>query len=298
MIASMTGFGREVREEGGERIEVEVRSVNHRGLKVNVRLSDKLAGLQPDLETIVRRRVDRGMVHVEVRYEAPAGARAYSVNRDVVRHYVSEVQALRRELGIEKGEGTAVDLERLLALPGAVIAQPGGAADEEALFARVRATTERALEAFDASRRREGAALGEDLRRRRAAIGAALAAVKARIPAALALYRTRLDERIRLLLESAGATLAPQDLAREVALFADRTDISEEVTRLETHLEELDRALAAGGPVGRRLEFLGQEMLREANTMGSKSQDPALVEAILAIKLEVDKIKEQVANVE
>lgn len=294
MVASMTGFGREVREDGRERIEAEVRSVNHRGLKISVRLSDALAGLQPDLENLVRAHVDRGTVHLDVSYHPLAEERVYAVNREAVRHYAAELGALRAELGLAE----PIAIERLALLPGAVVLRPAAAQGVDELFGRVKATVERALAALDLSRRREGAVLGEDLRARRAAIGTALAEVRARIPAALEAHRQRLAERMRQLLEGVGATLEPHDLVREVAIFADRTDISEEVTRLDAHLAELDRALASEAPVGRRLDFLAQEMLREANTMGSKSQDTALVQAVLSIKLEVDKIKEQVANVE
>jgi uncharacterized protein (TIGR00255 family) len=296
MVASMTGFGREVREDAGERIEVEIRSVNHRGLKVTVRLADPLAGLLPELEDLVRRRVDRGTVHVDVSYHSLAGERAYSVDADAIRRYVAELAALQKELAHLAPQPIAI--ERVALLPGAVVVRPAAAQGLEEIFARVKETVERALAALDLSRRREGAALGDDLRRRRAAIGHSLAEVRARIPAALESHRERLRERMRQLLEGVGSTLDPQDLAREVALFADRTDISEEVTRLDAHLAELDRALESDAPVGRRLDFLAQEMLREANTMGSKSQDAALVQAVLAIKLEVDKIKEQVANIE
>jgi uncharacterized protein (TIGR00255 family) len=290
----MTGFGRDVVEEGGARLEVEVRTVNHRGLKMSVRLPEPLASLQAEIEALVKARLERGTVHVDVVYESAGGTHAYEIDRDAIRRYVADLDALRRELGIEE----RIAIERVALLPGAVVARPASATALEDLFRRVRAALGRALDALDVSRRREGAALADDLRRRRGAIAAALAAVKARVPLALAGHRERFRERMRQLLEGAGVTLDPQDLAREAALFAERTDISEEVTRLESHLEELDRALATDGPVGRRLDFLAQEMLREANTMGSKSQDADLVREVLAIKLEVDKIKEQVANVE
>jgi uncharacterized protein (TIGR00255 family) len=294
MVASMTGFGREVRDDGRERIEVEVRSVNHRGLKIGVRAPDTLSGVEPEIEALVRRHLDRGTVHVDIRYDSLAEKQVYAINAEAVRHYVAELRALSAELA----PVLPISLERVAGLPGAITLRPAEGPDRAALLARVLEVAERALVALDLSRRREGAALALDLQARRAAIAEALGAVRARIPVALEAHRARLKERLSQLLEGVGAALDPQGLAKEVALFADRTDVSEEVTRLETHLGELDRALASEAPVGRRLEFLAQEMLREANTMGSKSQDAALVHSVLAIKLEVDKIKEQVANVE
>jgi uncharacterized protein (TIGR00255 family) len=290
----MTGFGREIGEEAGERIEVEVRSVNNRGLRVNVRLPEALASLQPDIEALVKARIERGTVYVDVAHEAPAEARAWALDRDLVRHFAQELESLRKELGLP----SPVAIERVALLPGAVVGRTQSPAELDAVRARVRRVVERALDALDVSRRREGAALAEDLRRRREVIAAALAEVKGRVPVALAAHRERLRERLRQLLEGAGAQLEPHDIAREVALFAERTDISEEVTRLEAHLHELDRVLASDEPVGRRLDFLAQEMVRESNTMGSKSQDAELVSRVLAIKLEVDKIREQVANIE
>jgi uncharacterized protein (TIGR00255 family) len=294
MIASMTGFGREVLENGRERIAAELRSVNSRGLKVTVRLPSELAPFQPDVEALVRSALDRGTVHVEIDYRSLAAAELYAVNRDVLKLYTMEIERLKGELGVP----TPLDLERLLSLPGVIVQRPPSAEDPAALWARVRAVIERALAALNESRRREGAALADDLAGRRRAIEERLESVRRRIPENLAAYKARFDDRIRALLEGSGVKPDPEQLAREVALFAERTDVSEEVSRLSTHLVELERILASSGSVGRRLEFLAQEMLREANTMGSKSQESAVVRDILAIKLEVDKIKEQVANVE
>lgn len=294
MVASMTGFGREVVETGRERIAAEVRSVNSRGLKVSVRLPDDLAAFQPEVEALVRSGVDRGTIYVELDYRALATTGTFAVNADLLKLYAYEARTLRGELAIE----TPLSVELLMQLPGVVFPRPGTAEDPAALWARVRGVIERALEALNASRGREGAAIAEDLRGRRRAIAERLDSVRGRIPESRAAYKARFEERMRALLEGTGVAPDPGDLAREVAIFAERTDVSEELARLEAHLVELDRILALGGAVGRRLEFLAQEMLREANTMGSKSQETALVHDVLAIKLEVDKIKEQVANVE
>ena len=293
MVASMTGFGREVVETGRERIAAEVRSVNSRGLKVTIRAPDALAAFQPEIEALVRKGVDRGTLHVELDYRALAPSEAYAVNRDMLAYYASEGLALAKQLELPKP-----DLARLMSLPGVIVQRPATEEDPAALWGRVRAVLEKSLAGLAESRRREGAALAADLNGRRGAIAERLGAIRKRIPDILVAYRARLEERLKTLLEGMGTAPEPGALAREVAIYADRSDISEEVSRLDTHLVELDRALAAEGPVGRRLEFLAQEMLREANTMGSKSQESGLVQDILAIKLEVDKIKEQVANVE
>lgn len=296
MIASMTGFGREVAETGRERISAELRSVNNRGLKMSVRLPSELGGFQPEVEALVRSRVERGMVYVELDYRSLVPAMTYTVDADVLKLYAYEARTIKAALGIE----TPVELERLMSLPGVIAQKPIAEEEPAAVWARVRGVVERALASFAESRWREGAALAADLRARRAAIGGRLATVRARIPELTVAYRARFEERMRAFLERAGVALEPESVLREVAAYAERTDISEEVARLDAHLRELDRILdgMAMGAVGRQLEFLAQEMLREANTMGSKSQETGLVQDILAIKLEIDKIKEQVANAE
>jgi uncharacterized protein (TIGR00255 family) len=290
----MTGFGREVAESGRERIAAEVRSVNGRGLKLSVRLPDALLAFQAEVEALARGRIDRGSVHVELDYRAVASPESYGVNRELLSALAEEVRAAKRALGNE----APVEVERLLSLPGVVVPKAPPAEDAAALWGRVRAVVERALEALSASRLREGAALAEDLRARRRAIGERLLAVRARLPEVVAAQKRKLEERLQALLASSGVAPEPSTLVREAALLAERADVSEEISRLDAHLAEMDRVLEASGPVGRRLEFLAQEMLREANTMGSKSQESALIHDILAIKLEIDKVKEQTANVE
>jgi len=292
----MTGFGRAVlgADDGGERLEVEVRSVNHRGLKVVARLPDRLSSFAPDVEGVVRTRLERGSVLVSIEHRSPEAEVGYRVNRAVVRRYGRDLEELRVELGL----AAPIAVERLAALPGAIEMGPADERDPDAMRGRLREGVLRALEVLDESRRVEGAQLAADLKGRRAAIAERMAAVRGRIPATLDEYRRRLTERIEALLRGTGVAPLEADLLREVAHFADRTDISEEVARLESHLGQLDSALEESGPVGRKLDFLAQEMLREANTMGSKTQDSSLVKDVIAIKLEVDKIREQVQNVE
>jgi len=295
MIASMTGFGREVQEGPRERIEVEVRSVNSRSLKVSPRLAEPLLGFETEVENVVRERIARGTVHVQIDYRSLAPAAGYELNVELLKKYARDLAALRDELGLA---GAPIEIDRLALLPGAVVEKAAETGHPNDLWARVRPVLERALASLVDGRKREGAAIEADLRAHRREIGARIQAIRRRIPEALERHKRRLHERLRSLLAGTGAAIAPEDLAREVALFADRTDVSEELSRLEAHLDELDRILDTGGPVGRRLEFLSQEMMREANTTAAKSQDAALVEELLALKLEVDRVREQVANVE
>jgi len=290
----MTGFGREVLETGRERITAEVRSVNGRGLKLSVRLPDSLLAFQTEVESLVRTKVDRGSVHVELEYRPLVTAESYGVNAALLTALALEVRAVKTALGVD----TPLDVERLVSAPGVIVPKAPPAEEASVLWARVRGVVEKTVAALLESRLREGAVLTEDLRARRRAIGERLTSVKARLPEVVAGFRKKLEDRMTALLTGSGVTPEPSAVLREAALLAERADVSEEISRLDAHLNELDRVLAEAGPVGRRLEFLAQEMLREANTMGSKSQESALIHDILAIKLEIDKIKEQTANAE
>jgi uncharacterized protein (TIGR00255 family) len=299
----MTGFGRAVHEEPAgsaspttRRFEVEVRTVNHRTLKVVTRLPERLQTLTTDVESLAKERLARGTVYVTVDLRSAEPAYAYRLNRAVLLRYVADLEAARRDCDLA---GIApLALERVALLPGAIESAPAVEDDPAALRGRLLEVCGRAIDALDEMRRVEGEALAADIKTRRSAIEVFLANVKTRIPSSLMEYRARLTERIQMLLKGTGTAPAEADLLREVAHFADRTDISEEAARLESHLKQLDAALGEAGPVGRKLDFLAQEMLREANTMGAKTQDSALVKDVLAIKLEVDKIREQVQNVE
>lgn len=291
-IRSMTGYGAARSEEHGLSVEVELRSVNHRFLQLKSRLPADYAALEPEVERIVRTRLARGAVALRLD-AARLGGRAARLDEETVHQYARRLAQLAAALGLEERPGLAL----LAGLPG-VFQESAGPAPGEVWPVARRALLE-ALDALDAMRLAEGAALARDLARRLAALKRLLGAIRKRAPRSLAQAQARLQERVENLLGSAGREApAGGDLARELALLADRTDISEELARLASHLEQWAAVAKAGGEVGKRLDFLLQEVGREVNTIGSKAQDVEIAHTVVAMKTELEKAREQVQNLE
>ena len=293
MIRSMTGFGAGRAQAGGESVAVEVRSVNGKFCDVRAHLPRELAGLEPVVARIVKSRVARGVVDVNVRREAPGNLRgaAPRVDLGLAAAYAKALRELRGELGLS-GELTLHDLVGLDGVVGLseVAPDPGPAAE-----ALERALAD-ALGALDEMRRREGEALARDLSARLAAVEKGAAVIRAAAPQSVEAYRERLALRVAEL--SRGVPLDPARLAQEVAFFAERVDVTEELTRLASHLVQLRALVASDAPAGRRLEFLVQEVNREVNTIGSKSQNAGIAAQVVELKAELERMREQIANVE
>lgn len=296
MIRSMTGFGAATREVGGRRFTVEVRSVNGRYFKVQVRLSDELSGLEADIESRLARRLSRGSVTVTVKFSDRSAEAAADVNVAAVARYVEQLRAIP---GAGDVDGPiTIDAATLLTLPGALAEPAGGELLDDARPVVLELLDE-ATGTMIAMREREGADLREDLAGHVDGIDANLGAVAERAPIVVELFQERLKQRMDALLKESGAAARDEDLLREVAVFAERSDIAEEVARLTGHLAQFRELLAGDGskPVGRTMDFLAQEMLREANTIGSKCLDPEVSRHIVDVKGAIDRIKEQVQNV-
>jgi uncharacterized protein (TIGR00255 family) len=287
----MTGFGAARRTVRGVRVEVEVRAVNHRFLQVRHRLPPELGALEPVVEGLVRRRIARGVVTIRIAVERTS-RRPTGLDRDAARAWLRELRGLARELGL----GGELDLAQLLPLPG-VIAPPTGL-DPAAAAPLVAAVVERALDQLDRMRRREGRTLVQDLGRRHRRIGSLLDRMARRAPIACRHAGARLRARLEELLRGQEARADGDALARELALLADRADVTEEITRCASHLEQWAAIVGAGGEVGKRLEFLLQEIGREVNTVGAKSQDVAMAHLVVSLKAELEKQREQVQNLE
>lgn len=292
MIRSMTGFGDASEQHEGVHFAVELRSVNNRYFKPTIRLPDELAALEPKLESILRQRISRGSVTLNVSYKDNSAAAAHEVNEAVLGRYLKYLDQFRRQ-------GDSVDLAALLLLPGVVMTP-----DVEGLSNRygpvIDRLVDRACERMLQMRREEGAGLVEDLMRNRAFILERLERIEGRAPDVVRDYHQRLRLRVDALMAEAKLRLDETDLAREVALFAERCDISEEVQRLRAHLDQLERILNPSNsePAGRTLDFLSQELLREANTIASKSNDALVAQLVVEVKGAIDRIKEQVQNIE
>jgi uncharacterized protein (TIGR00255 family) len=294
MIRSMTGFGRAQLEVEGASFAVELRAVNHRHLDLSVRLPRALLGLEPELRRVLGARFARGKLDLVV--SAPAGAAPADValDRAVAERYVE----FAKELAAERGASAELRAAELLALPG-VARVLEHALDEKLVGPALIAAVERAAAAAVQMRCAEGEALERELRARHAALRELAAAVAARSDEVVAFVRERLRKRAEQLREEAGGADESR-LLQEIVLAAERMDVTEEVTRLASHADQFEAALAAGGatPVGRKLEFLLQEMAREANTIASKGADAPIAHRVVDLKTELERMREQVLNVE
>ncbi|MBN2492410.1 MAG: YicC family protein [Planctomycetes bacterium] len=293
-ISSMTGYGRASLRARGERITVEITAVNNRFLKLQVGLPEALQGLRKPFEERIRARVVRGAVAVTLSHESSEAAPRLALDRTLARRYVEDLTELARELGLEPPR----DLGLLAGLPGLLQAPPPPpelTADRVGPFL---AALDTALDRLAADREREGRILARDLARRRRILAREVRAVRKLAPAAVEAFSLRLLDRIRELLGAAGAKAEPADVLREVAAYAERVDVTEELTRLEAHLEHFASILEAGGECGKRLEFLLQEIHREINTIGAKAGSAAVSPHVLTIKSEAEKIREQLQNLE
>jgi uncharacterized protein (TIGR00255 family) len=291
MIRSMTGFGAGRAAQGGEDVDVEARAVNHKFCEVKVRLPRELAALETEISRTVKDRLARGGVEVTLRRGSGRGALAPRVDVALAEAYARAFGEIRSRLGLP-GE---VGLADVLQAEG-VVSLEERAVDGESARTAVASALGEALSGLEAMRAREGEALARDLEGRLAELGALVGRVEALAPQSIDHYRARLQERIQEV--ARGFIPDPARLAQEVALFADRMDISEEITRLRSHLSQT-RALVRGDePAGRKMEFLVQEMHREANTIGSKSQSAEIATLVVALKAEIERMREQVQNVE
>ncbi len=296
MIRSMTGFGEASVHIDGAHYFLEVRSLNNKYFKASIRLPDDLQGLEAPLEAILRRTLARGAITVTARCSDSSEAAAHEINHQALSRYIEQLGNVRQ---LQSGEAT-FDAGALLHLPGVLQAPTDNQEAHDRARHALSDLLGKALVDLIAMRKTEGEALAQDLMKHHDVIVDRMKIINERSPAVVEEYHQRLRSRVEKMLESAGAPVEPGDLIREVAIYAERSDIAEEVARLSGHMEQF-KLLVAGDsdePMGRTLEFLAQEMLREANTLSSKSSDADLSRCAVEIKGAIDRIKEQVQNAE
>lgn len=289
----MTGYGRGECTEGGFKVTTEVSSVNRKQTEINVYLPRELEPLEAQVRNEVNRVVGRGRITVKIVLHAGegSGTAQVQINTALAQAYARELSKLARELQIPSG----VTLDHLIRAPGVLQSQEV-LADAEAFWPAILKAVQEALQALIKMREREGSHLCKDLKARISFIKKAAARIEEQAPAMIKRYQEQLRERIK----NAGFELPLDDerLMKEVIYFADRSDISEELTRLKSHFRQFDECAKSTEPIGRTLDFLAQEINREINTIGSKAADTVISREVVGCKAELEKFREQVQNVE
>ena len=292
LIKSMTGYGRAVETVGGREFTVELRSVNNRYLDCSVRLPRMLSFAEDAVKQAVKQAVSRGKVDVFISVRSEGGEEAsISLNKGVLEGYL----AAMRQMVTDYGVADDISVSTVSRLPEVFVVEKPEV-DEEQLLSDLLQVTAKALESYNAMRATEGQALDRDLRSRGETILQLVSQVEHGNAQTVVDYRARLEAKLREVLEN--TAIDESRILTEAAIFADKVAVDEETVRLRSHLEQMNNMLTSGGAVGRKLDFLLQEMNREANTIGSKCTDVALARIVVEIKAELEKIREQTQNIE
>jgi uncharacterized protein (TIGR00255 family) len=293
MIVSMTGFGDATAERDGTHYAVEIRSLNNRFFKPVIKLPENVSGLEPELEVMLREALGRGSITYILKMRLDSAEAAYHINTEALKAYLEQLQQVK---GLDRL--VTIDLASLVQLPG-VCQEPRDETDEIATHgAAIKELSARAIVKLNAMREREGESLFKELMKHVAVIAASLAEIQKRAPFVIDDYHKRLTQRVNQLMQKAELRVNESDLIKEVAVFAERADIAEEIQRLTHHLKAFEDACRESEHAGRKLDFITQEMLREANTIASKANDATIARHIVEIKGAIDRLKEQVQNVE
>lgn len=294
MLLSMTGFGEAKGTVAGSHVTAELRSVNNRHFKLSLRCPENWSRFESDLEKLLRERIARGTVSLVIRRDREAEQTPPKLNLDVIASYWEQLHALTPRLGVPIHPHPA----ELLQLPGVIETGEWASPDADTVWPDLQQLVRAAVAHFDQFRTQEGAAMATDLQMHGEVIRSELRRISELAPQVAAEYRTKLQQRITEALSSSGVTIATDDLLREVALFTDRSDISEEIVRLESHLEQFRKLMSEHQSQGRKLDFLCQELFREANTIGSKANQIAISHAAVEMKTSIERMREIVQNVE
>lgn len=301
----MTGQGHASGEGELGTVRVEIRTVNNRGLKCNLRLSDSLSSLESKIDALIRSRISRGSISVSVSFRQPASEYMPSINVDVLTAYAMQLSEVKSRIG---GSSVAtIDLASLMELPGVLSTDRPESRPDAAVWEFVRQSIDSAMANLDQMRHAEGQNMAVSLRADASAISERLQQIRELAPGASDQYRNRLESKIQRILSERDIESQPIDLLREVQIYADRVDISEEITRLESHLQMFGDVLSTSAeqadpkrpePTGRKLDFVIQEMFRETNTIGSKASDSEISTHVVEIKCAIERMRELVQNLE
>lgn len=282
-------------ERAGVSVFVEVRTVNNRYLKVGLRSSEPLGAMELPIEEEIRRYISRGSVQVMVRISSEKSADSYRVNTNLLSAYRKQWEDWLQSEGLP--QPTEWQTCSWLSLPG-VIVETEPEEDTSSQWLHIRDTLRQALEKLVTMRQQEGKAMAADLRAHLAEIAVRLRNVEAQAPRTVQLFTERLAEKLNRLYQQEGIEVSSADLIREMGIFADRCDISEEISRLKSHLSQFETILSQDETPGKKLDFLTQELFRETNTIGSKANDVLISQEVIAMKASIERIREQVQNIE
>jgi uncharacterized protein (TIGR00255 family) len=293
MISSMTGFGEAAAEVDGIAYTVEMKTVNNRYIKIHLRSPEIIAFLVGEVEALLRNQIGRGTVNCSIRMKNVSGQGLFDVDQNALKGYISKLQDVARANDIEY----QIDLAEMLALPG--IVQPAVPDQEQADTMRktILDLVSRAIGHVKQMRLQEGAMLVTDLMNNCRLIKEKHEMIRDRSPKVVKEYHEKLEKRAKELLSGVKFEIDLEMVARETVIFADRCDIAEELTRLESHLHHFEMHCQGNQNAGRKLDFIGQEMLREANTIASKASDAQISQWVIDIKCAIERIKEQVQNI-
>lgn len=298
MLLSMTGYGSGQVDEDGVSVVVEIRSVNNRYLKLHSRLPDGYAALEPKIEEAVRKQIRRGAVQLNVDIRRASSADDYQLNTDLLYSYFEQARAAFEKLNY-KDPASQVDVNALMTLPGVVSDNKKRSDNAETDWPLIQKALKAALADQRKMREAEGQAMTDDLTEQVTDIAAASEQISKLSPQVVEAYQTRLTDRLNKLLAQHDVEIKPADVVREVGVFAERADISEEIVRLGSHLDQFrDIMKQKDSGAGRKLEFMVQELLRETNTIGSKANDAEIAKHVVHVKTCIERIREMVQNVE
>ena len=290
MLLSMTGFGSSASQTEAITVSVELRAVNNRYLKLSLRLPDALTRFESRIEQLIRKRIARGAVQLSLRTRFPRDVTGFSIDSETITTYQQQLSDLSPD--------AAVALSDLLTLPGVVVESDLTPETIDSLWPVVESTISESLDQFEEFRRTEGQQMLEDLSRQCQTINEQVDRVSELAPGVVSEYRQKLLDRLRSAMEESGVSISESDVIREVAIYADRCDINEEITRLRSHLQQFRTFLEGDQSLGRKLEFLGQEMFREINTIGSKANNVEIAHHVVEMKAAIERIREVLQNVE
>jgi len=291
----MTGFGASSLRAEDLSVSTEVKTVNNRYLKVSFRVSDGYGLYEPRIENLIREKISRGTVSVSIRVAKEYRISDTRINESLLRTYFERIQSIGNSLGIH----TPLSLDQFLGLPG-VIQEDRVLSEAHAKIAEeiILRSVEVAIAELQKMRKAEGESMRKDLSANLELLKIEMTAVEELAPAVVRHYRQKLIDRIGKILNENNFVLDPADLTREIALFADKSDVSEEIVRFQSHLVQFADVLEKEDCCGRKLDFLTQEMFRETNTIGSKSNDAEIIKHVIEMKTVIERIREMLQNVE